>query len=178
MKWGLGEIDTFVGDVWELATEAFISPIHCEMRPAGQLGVDLLRRAGPDIERDLLKQPELTLGQAFVSESGSLDCEKLIHIAVSTLSRRPTIEAYEEAMHNALMIAYRASMRSLAIPATYIEPGEILTSVLARRTVHITMDHLKKARFPGRIVLVVPTDYVHKVFLAEIDRIRFGELPK
>ncbi len=172
MKWGLGEIDTFVGDIWELATEAFISPIHCDMRPAGQVGADLLRRAGPDVEREILKLGPLALGQALASESGSLGCEKLIHIAVTTLSKRPTIEFYEEALKNALMIAYRASMRSIAVPAVYIDPGEIPTSVLARKTVQVSMEHLRRARFPGRIVLVVPSDYVHQVFVAEIDRVR------
>lgn len=175
MKWGLGEVDTFVGDLWELATEGFITPIHRELRPAGQAAIDLLRRAGPEVEREILKQEYLPRGQSLISEAGSLDCKKLIHISVTSLSKRPTIELFAEAMHNALRMAYYNNLQSLAIPAMYIEPGELTTSAVARATVDIAMDHLTKARLPGRIVFVVPTEYVHKAFLAEMERIYYGE---
>lgn len=175
MKWGLGELDTFVGDVWELATEAFVCPIHCEMRPAGQLGTDILRRAGPEIERQLLQFDYLALGQICVTGGGKLACEKLIHLAASTLAKRPTIEAFEEGLENALMSAYHNSMRSVAIPAMYIDPGELTTPVVARIIVDLSMEHLRKARHPSRIVLVVPTDYVHAAVQREIKRVRYGD---
>lgn len=177
MKWGLGELDTFVGDIWELATEAIVCPIHCEMRPSGQFGSDILRRAGHEIEKELSQYEHLRLGQVCLTGGGGLECEKLIHIAVTSLARRPSIEALEEALQNALMLAYHNSMRSVAIPATYNEPGELTTAVVARIIVKHSMDHLLKARFPNRIVLVVPTDYVHKAFLNEIERLRYGDLP-
>ncbi|MCB9357052.1 MAG: macro domain-containing protein [Calditrichaeota bacterium] len=175
MNWGLGEIDTFVGDVWELATEAIICPIHCEMRPAGQIGVDLLRRAGHEIEKELLRTDHLPRGQVILTDAGDLDCARLIHMAVTTLAKGPTVEVLKEALRNALMMAYYNQLRSVAIPAAYIEPGELLTSAVAKTMVGVSMDHLVRARFPGRIVLVVPTDYVHNVFLQEIETVRYGE---
>lgn len=177
MNWGFGEIDTFVGDIWELATHAVVSAIHSEMRPANQQAIDLLRRAGHSVERELSAMDNLSMGQAVITSAGTLQCEKIVHIAVTTLSRRATIELYREALQNALMLAYHSSLRSLAIPAMYNEPGELTTSVVARTTVEMSMQHLRRAKFPGRIVFVVPTDYVHNTFLKEIDRIRFSETP-
>ena len=175
MNWGLGEIDTFVGDIWELATQAFVTPIHSELRPASQMALDLWRRSGPELEREFDHVENLPLGQVYLTNAGGLNCERLIHISVTTLSRRPTLEHFEEALDRALMAAYHNTFRSVAIPAMFIDPGELTTQAVARVTVEISMEHLRKARYPGRIVLVVPTDYVHKVFLSEMSRVQYGE---
>lgn len=175
MQWGLGELDLFIGDVWELATQAFVTPIHSELRPATQMALDLWRRAGPELEREFDNLDHLPLGHIFVTGAGTLDCENLIHIAASTLSHRPTIEAFEESLGRALMSAYHNTYRSIAVPAMFIDPGELTTQVVSKIIVRTSMEHLTKARYPGRIVLVVPTDYVHKVFLSEIERVRYGE---
>ncbi len=177
MKWELGELDTFVGDVWELATQAIVAPIHSELRPAGQLGADIMRFAGSSVESEFANLDRIALGQILATSAGSLNSEKIIHIAVSTLARRPTIELFEEALRNALLFATHNSFRSIGIPAMYIDPGELTTAAVARTTVVTAMSHLKRASLPNRIVLVVPTDYVHKIFLAEIDRVRYGEQP-
>lgn len=177
MKSGLGEIDTFVGDVWELATQAIVSPVHCELLPVAPIGVEVVRRAGYEVDRELRANEPLAMGHVCMTDAGTLEAEKIIHIAVTTLSRRPTIEALREALRNALLMGHRQNMRSIAIPAAYIEPGELATSVVARCIVESAADHLRRSRLPNRIVLVVPTDYVHNVFLSEIDRVHFGELP-
>ena len=177
MKSGYGEIDTFVGDIWELATEALVSPVHCELHPVVPIGVELVRRAGYEVDRELRANEKLAVGQICMTSAGTLEAEKIIHIAVSTLSHRPTVEALREALQNALLLGHRQNMRSIAIPAAYIEPGELPTSVVARCIVETAVEHLKRARHPNRIVLVVPTDYVHKIFLSEIERVHFGEHP-
>lgn len=177
MKSGFGEIDIYFGDVWELATEGVVSPVHSELHPAGPIAIELIRRAGPDVERELRSQERLALGQVCVTGAGTLSFSTIIHIAASSLSRRPTVELLKECLRNALAFGFHRKMRSIAIPAVYIEPGEIPTSVAARAIVDVSAEHLNRARYPNRIVLVVPTDYVNKVFQSEIDRVHFGGPP-
>lgn len=175
MKWELGEIDTFVGELWELATQAYVVPILSELRPATSTAVDLWRRSGPALDRQFADVEKLPLGQICITDAPGLQCERLIHIAASTVSRKVTLEHFEDSIERALMAAYHNTFRSLAIPAMFNEPGELTTQVVARVLVEKSMEHLRKAKHPNRIVLVVPTDYVHKMFLSEISRVQYGE---
>ncbi len=176
MKWGHGEIDTFVGDIWELATQAIVVPIHTDLRPAGTIGVEVRKRLGPSVEKQLTVKSDLTLGQICVTSAGTLACESVIHIAVTTLSTKPTIEILQEALSNSLLHAFHTAMRSVAIPAMFNNPGELTTSAVAHTTVKAAMDHLQKGKHPGRIVMVVPTDYVLKAFETEMNRVSDGRL--
>ena len=177
MKWGFGEIDTFVGDIWELATQAFVVPVHRDLRPAGQLAAGVFQRGGPTIQKELSSFDNMALGQVCATDGGTLGCERLLHVSLLSLPKRPVLETLESGLKNALLLAYHNSMRSVAIPAMLIEPGECATAAVARATVEISMDHLRKAKFPGRIVIVVPTDYVNKVFCSEIEKIRLDDNP-
>ncbi|MCC6477017.1 hypothetical protein IT157_08175, partial [bacterium] len=71
MKWGYGEIDTFLGEVWELATHAFAIPIHAELRPVGQMGHDVWGRAGISmLEKELGEFGKLHIGEAVKTPAG------------------------------------------------------------------------------------------------------------
>lgn len=177
MKWGFGEIDTFVGDIWELATQAFVVPVTKDLRPAGPIATGVFRRGGPSIQKELEGFDTMALGQACATYAGDLGCERLFHLSLLSSPKRPELDDLEAGLRNVLLMAYHNSMRSVAIPAMLIDPGELTTAAVARVTVETSMDHLRKAKFPGRIVIVVPSDYVLKVFTAEIDRVRLDETP-
>ncbi|NUO19116.1 macro domain-containing protein [bacterium] len=177
MRCGYGEIDTFVGEVWDLATEGVVSAIHCELHPAGPIATDLIRRAGPEVERELRLLEPPALGHFCVTTAGTLRFKTIIHLAASTLSRLPTAESLRESLGKGLTYGFHQKMRSVSIPALFIEPGEIPTTIAAKAIVETSFIHLQRARHPNRIVLVVPTDYVHGVFKSELERMLLGEDP-
>lgn len=171
MKYGFGELDTYIGDIWELATQVFFNPVHENLRPMPGVGQQIIRRAGPEVSNMLSQRGEMGLGKAFISEAGDLRATFLVHVTIATLARKPTADIVDDALAEAFLICQRQSAKSIAIPPMAIEPGEIPVGVYANLVVKHTLSSLKRSRNPERIVLVAPSRYVEKIYQNSIDHI-------
>jgi O-acetyl-ADP-ribose deacetylase (regulator of RNase III) len=164
MKYGFGELDFFLGDIWEIATQAFITPITTDLRPKSGIGANVVRRAGPQVLKELSGYNPVGLGQTVVTSAGSLRAKQLIHVSISTLASRPTGEILKEAMREALAVSRHLNFHSVAIPAMAIEPGELTVKIVGNIMVNACFGSLKISRTPERFVLVVPSAYVENEF--------------
>jgi len=169
MRFGYGELDTFVGDIWEIATQAFLCPITTDMRPVAGLGADIARRAGPEIPRLLAEMTPVRLGSAVRTDAGSLRCKHLIHVAICTLAKPPEIYVFKDALQEALRICQSGSIRSVAIPPMGFIEGKLAVRPIASVFVRECLQCLKVSKMPERMVCVVPSDYVDGVFREVIE---------
>lgn len=164
MRYGFGELDFYIGNIWEIATQAFISPVTDELHPVVGIGANLIRRAGPEIAKELSEQDPIGLGHAFVTKAGTLRAKWLIHASICTLSSSPTGVNINEALDEALSQCQHMAISSVAIPAMAIDPGELPVKIVANVIVRSCFRSFKMSRLPERIVVVVPSEYVENEF--------------
>ena len=173
MKYGFGELDFFIGDVWEIATQAFVTPVTADLHPVAGIGSNVVRRAGPAISKALAEIQPIGLGHAVVTKGGDLAAKWLLHVSICTLARKPQALDVADAIEEALFICQRQMITSVAIPVMPIEPGELpvkaVSNIIARSSLHC----LKIAKCPERIVVVVPSKYVENVFREAIDDVLY-----
>ncbi|RQV99992.1 hypothetical protein EH220_00765 [bacterium] len=171
MRYGFGELDFYIGDIWELATQALISPVTEDLHPVVGIGSNLVRRAGPEIAKELADHDPIGLGHAFVTKAGTLRAKWLIHTSICTLASPPSGPDVCEALDEALSVCQHMAIKSVAVPAMAIEPGELPVRVAANVIVRSCFRSFKMSRLPERIVLVVPSPYVEREFKYVIEDI-------
>ncbi len=175
MKHGFGELDFYIGDIWEIATQAFVTPVTADLRPLAGIGANVVRRAGPEISKELSKHVPIGLGHSLVTKGGGLRAKWLIHTSICTLATTPNAMDFGDAIDSALNACQHQAINSLAIPAMAIEPGELNVKVVANIIVRACLKSFKVSRIPERIVLVVPSKYVEREFKKAIEDIIYPE---
>ena len=169
MKYGFGELDVFIGDVWELANQAIICPVHDDLRPMAGAGAGIIRRAGPEIAAELTQHEPIGLGHALLTKAGTLRSKWLIHIAICTHANSPTVYDLDDAINEALLLCQRRKITSVAIPAVAIDPGELSATAVVNIMVRAAFKSLKVSSCPQRIICVVPSGYVDNLFQKVIE---------
>ena len=170
MKYGFGELDTYIGDIWELATEAFINPVHDNLRPTPGIAQQLLRRAGPEVSNLLSQRGNIGVGHAFISDAGDLRAKFLVHISIGTLAHKPSIGTVDDALEEAFLLCQRQSLKSVAVPPIAMDPGELPVGVCANILVKHALTSLNRSSLPERVVLVAPSKYVENIYQQAIDK--------
>jgi O-acetyl-ADP-ribose deacetylase (regulator of RNase III) len=173
LKYGHGELDFFIGDVWEIATQALVTPVTADLHPVSGIGANVVRRAGSTVSRELAEMLPIGLGHAVITKGGDLAAKWLLHISICTLARAPQGIDVSDAIEEALSICQRQAITSVGIPVVAIEPGELPTKAVSNIIARSCLHSLKVSKYPERIVIVVPSNYVEDVFREAIDDVLY-----
>jgi O-acetyl-ADP-ribose deacetylase (regulator of RNase III) len=173
LKYGHGELDFFIGEVWELATQAIVTPVTTELHPVAGIGANVVSRAGQAVHQALAEKAPIGLGHAVITKGGNLASKWLIHISICTLAKAPQGIDVSDAIDEALDICHLQAITSVGIPLVAIEPGELPVKAVSNIIARACLRCLKNSKYPERIVIVVPSKYVENVFREAIDDILY-----
>lgn len=173
MKYGHGELDFFIGDVWELATQAIVSPITTDLHPMAGIGANIIKRAGHSVVAELDQKSSIGLGRAVITKGGDLAAHWIIHISICTLRKAPQGIDVADGMAEAVEICQLQAISSIGIPVVPIEPGELPVKAVSNIIARACLSALKRAQYPERIVIVVPSKYVENIFQEAVDDILY-----
>lgn len=113
----MADIALWNGDICDLEVDAIVSPASTSLWMATGVAGAIKRRGGDAIELAAVRQGPVGLGDAVVTDAGSLAARWVIHAVSLDRARRTDAAAIDRAVRNAFARARELGAETLAIPA-------------------------------------------------------------
>jgi O-acetyl-ADP-ribose deacetylase (regulator of RNase III) len=113
----MADIALWNGDICDLEVDAIVSPASTSLWMATGVAGAIKRRGGDAIEFAAVRQGPVGLGEAVVTDAGSLAARWVIHAVSLDRARRTDAAAIDRAVRNAFARAREIGAETLAIPA-------------------------------------------------------------
>jgi O-acetyl-ADP-ribose deacetylase len=123
------------GDICDLEVDAIVNPANVTLWMSTGVAGAIKRRGGDAIEFAAVRQAPVALGDAVVTDGGTLAARWVIHAVSLDHQRRTSAEAIEQAVRSAMARARELGIETLAIPALGTGVGGFPLDEAARITV-------------------------------------------
>jgi len=128
------------GDICDLEVDAIVSPANVTLWMSTGVAGAIKRRGGDAIEFAAVRQAPVSVGDAIVTEAGSLAASWVIHAVSLDHQRRTSAAAIAAAVRSAIARARELGVETLAIPALGTGVGGFPLAEAARITVAAVRD--------------------------------------
>ncbi|HEX7051577.1 MAG TPA: macro domain-containing protein [Longimicrobiales bacterium] len=134
----------------------------------GSAVTPLMRRlelaAGPEVAAQCQRLGELPVGSAVITAGGALPAAYLIHVAVRSVDQPVTADGVRRALSNGLRRAVEWEIETLAVPPLGLGAGNLDAEEAAGIMIPVLVEHLRTARHPREVIVVVESDYEREAF--------------
>ncbi|HEY3356232.1 MAG TPA: macro domain-containing protein [Polyangia bacterium] len=157
------QVHVVKSDLLELPVDAIVLPGNSSGVMAEGLALDLRRRAGESVEREIVECAPIAVGAAVVTAAGDLPARHVIHApTVEEPGLKVSIEAVRRATRAALLATTANGFAVIAFPLMVLGPTELTIDETARAMV----DELRAHRqpHPEAVYLVARGDGVAGAF--------------
>jgi O-acetyl-ADP-ribose deacetylase (regulator of RNase III) len=113
----MAQLALWNGDICDLEVDAIVNPANVTLWMSTGVAGSIKRRGGDAIEFAAVRQAPVELGDAIVTDGGSLGARWVIHAVSLDHQRRTSAAAIEKAVRSALERARELGVETLAIPA-------------------------------------------------------------
>jgi len=113
----MAQLALWNGDICDLEVDAIVNPANVTLWMSTGVAGAIKRRGGDAIEFAAVRQAPVALGEAIVTDAGSLAARWVIHAVSLDHQRRTSAEAIGRAVRSALARARELGVETLAIPA-------------------------------------------------------------
>lgn len=151
----LNRIILLKGDITEMDVDAIVNPANTELWLGSGIAEAILAKGGKSIEDEAVKMGPIELGEAVITRGGTLKAGHVIHAAGMMPNETATVYSITKATKNALVIASRKKMRSIAIPAIGTGVGSVSMPHCARAMLIETSNFLDENEYPKSIYFVL-----------------------
>ena len=131
----MAQLALWNGDICDLEVDAIVNPANVTLWMSTGVAGAIKRRGGDAIEFAAVRQAPVSLGDAIVTDAGSLGARWVIHAVSLDGQRRTSAATIERAVLSALARARELSVETLAIPALGTGVGGFPLAEAARITV-------------------------------------------
>jgi O-acetyl-ADP-ribose deacetylase (regulator of RNase III) len=138
----MAQLALWNGDICDLEVDAIVSPANVTLWMSTGVAGAIKRRGGDAIEFAAVRQAPVALGDAIVTDAGSLAARWVIHAVSLDHQRRTSAETIDLAVRSALRRARELRVETLAIPALGTGVGGFPLDEAARITVAAVRDEL------------------------------------
>jgi O-acetyl-ADP-ribose deacetylase len=142
-------------DVTTLDVDAIANAANTELRHGGGVAAAIVRKGGPSIQEECLRNGPIRLGEAVETAGGALPARWVIHAATMELGGPTSAEIIRSATANTLMKADQLGARSLALVAFGTGVGGFPVEAAARIEVEETRRHVAAASTLELVVFAV-----------------------
>ena len=143
----MARIDLWNGDICDLEVDAIVNPANLSLWMSTGVAGAIKRAGGDEIEFAAVRQAPVPLGEAIVTDGGTLAARAVIHAVSLDRDRRSSGPVIEAAVRSAMARAREIEARSVAFPALGTGVGGFPLDEAARITVDTVRDEL--GRSPG-----------------------------
>ncbi len=152
----MAQLALWNGDICDLEVDAIVNPANVTLWMSTGVAGAIKRRGGDTIEFAAVRQAPVALGDAIVTDGGTLAARWVIHAVSIDHQRRTSAEIIERAVRSAMTRARELGVETLAIPALGTGVGGFPLAEAARITVDtvrgeaVRLPHLKTVTFALR----------------------------
>lgn len=105
------------GDITEFKVDAIVNPANSYGMMGGGVAGAIRRKGGAQIEKEAVSKAPIPIGQAVLTQAGSLMAKHIIHAPTMTEPAEITnLKKVKQATQAALECADRAGLKSIAFP--------------------------------------------------------------
>ena len=163
-------IEVRTDDLAFVSADAIARPVDAELRATTPLMRRLEHAGGAALAKHLRVNEPLAVGSAVVTPAGELPVELLIHGVVSSDTEPVSRSTVRQAVSSALQRAADFGIERLAVAPFGIGAGNLDVEESADVIADAVRRHLKVAKFPTTITIVVETTFEHDVFERSLAR--------
>jgi O-acetyl-ADP-ribose deacetylase (regulator of RNase III) len=161
-------IDVRVDDLAFYEGEAIARPVNAMLGATTPVMRRLEIAAGSRFTEEARLSEPLPVGAAVVTNAGDLPVELLIHGVVSSDDEPVTRATVRLALMSALQRAVAFQIRDLAIAPFGLGAGNLDIEDSAEVMIEVIADHMKRAPYPARVVIVAETDLEGEVLRSRL----------
>jgi len=151
----MADIALWNGDICDLEVDAIVSPASTSLWMATGVAGAIKRRGGDALEFAAVRQGPVGLGDAIVTDGGSLAARWVIHAVSLDQARRTDSGAIDRAVRNAFARARELGAETLAIPALGTGVGGFPIAEAARVTVAAVRAELARSPRVSRVTFAL-----------------------
>lgn len=148
-------LELWNGDICVLEVDAIVNPANPTLWMSTGVGGALKRAGGDSIEFAAVRQGPLALGEAVVTDGGSLAARSVIHAVSLDRDRRTSAAVLESAVRSALARAREIGATSVAFPALGTGVGGFPLEEAARITVETVRAEISRSEGIERVVFAL-----------------------
>ena len=159
-----------VDDLAFFEGEAIARPVNAELGATTALLRRLEAAAGEALRAQLRLTEPLAVGSAVVTGAGALQVELLVHAVVSSDTEAVSATSVRRATTSALQRAADWQIGRMAFAPFGLGPGNLDPDESAEIMVEVIRRHLRSARHPQEVTIVVETDDERRAFEQQLGR--------
>jgi O-acetyl-ADP-ribose deacetylase (regulator of RNase III) len=160
----MADIALWNGDICDLEVDAIVSPATTSLWMATGVAGAIKRRGGDAIEFAAIRQGPVDLGEAIVTDGGSLAARWVIHAVSLDRARRTDAGAIDRAVCSAFARARELGAETLAIPALGTGVGGFPMAEAARVTVAAVRAELARSPRVTRVTFALRGAAAYEAF--------------
>jgi O-acetyl-ADP-ribose deacetylase (regulator of RNase III) len=143
-------IELVQGDITDLATDAVVNAANESLQMGGGVAGTIRRRGGPAIQRECDDIGGTPVGTAVLTTGGNLKARYVIHAVGPRWGEGEEEQKLISAVENALKLAERKRLRSIAFPAIstgiFGFPKDLAANIILSTTIDYIRNSFSKLR--------------------------------
>jgi O-acetyl-ADP-ribose deacetylase len=160
----VASIELWNGDICDLEVDAIVNPANPSLWMATGVGGAIKRAGGDAIEFAAVRQGPIDLGEAIVTDGGTLAARLVIHAVSLDRDRRTNGLLIERAVRSAMARARENNVTSIAFPALGTGVGGFPIEEGARITVTTVRDELTASPALNAVIFALRGATAYHVF--------------
>ncbi len=140
------EISIVQGDITELKVEAIVNAANNKLVMGGGVAGAIKKKGGKVIEEEAVRKGPIRIGEAVFTSAGSLPSKYVIHAATMGLDFKTDEAKIRDSCRNALRVAEKLKLKSIAFPALGCGVGGFLLLASAKIMAQEVLKHLREEK--------------------------------
>ncbi len=157
-----------LADLAEVRAAGVVRPVSAEWQAVTSAMRRLEMAAGPTLDEQCSRLGELPVGSAAITTAGDLPFQFMVHAVVRSCDEQVSASSVRRALRNALRRTEEWGMEDIAIAPFGTGAGNLDADDAARVMIEVLHEHMNSARYPGRVEIVVDSEYEREAFARQL----------
>ena len=163
-------ISVILGDITELDVDAIVNAANAQLNMGGGLAGAIRRKGGETIQDECDKIGFIGVGNAAITSAGKLKAKYVIHAVGPRMGEGSEDKKLERATINALEVANKKRLNSIAFPAISTGIFGCPLEKCAKIMINTAKHYINKNTFPTCITFCLFDKNAYEIFKKEVTK--------
>lgn len=157
-------IRLFKGDITNLEVDGIVNAANNKFIMGGGVAAAIKKRGGEEIEKEAIKKGPVNVGEAIVTNAGTLKVKVVIHAAVMGEDFKTDAKIIETATLNSFIRAEELNLETVAFPALGTGVGRFSMEECAQIMIRAAREHIQGPTSLKEIIFVLYDNESYSIF--------------